>query len=57
MKKNKYVNIYDKNNNILIKNVEQIFKNRNFITVKDIINKTFYLRDVKVENVRRKYER
>lgn len=55
MKKVKYVNIYDKNNNILAKNVEQVFKNRHFITIKEIYNKNFDLRDVKVEKV--KYEK
>lgn len=52
MKKTKYVNIYDKNNNILEKNVEQVFKNRHFITINGTFNKTFDLKEVKVEKVK-----
>lgn len=52
MKKVKYVNIYDKDNNILVNNVEQVFKNRHFITIKSIYNKTFDLKEVKVEKVK-----
>lgn len=55
MKKVKYVNIYDKDNNILVNNVEQVFKNRHFITIKSKYNKTFDLKEVKVEKV--KYEK
>lgn len=52
MKKVKYVNIYDKDNNILVNNVEQVFKNRHFITIKSKYNKTFDLKEVKVEKVK-----
>ncbi|MFM1524535.1 MULTISPECIES: hypothetical protein [Helcococcus] len=56
MKKNKYINIYNKyNNQLLEKNVEQVFKNRHFITIKSKYNKTFDLKEVKVKKV--KYEK
>lgn len=54
-KKVKYVNIYDKDNKLILKNAEQIFKNRYFITICGAYNKTFDLKEVKVEKV--KYEK